>query len=65
MGFVLGTASVKNRAVLPAEVSVRTDTDITYPIYHRSTDPIVVPNLNSFQLSYHKRQSVLSARQGN
>lgn len=55
-------ASVKNRAVLPAEVSVRTDTDITYPIYHRSTDPIVVPDLNSFQLSYDKRQSVLGAQ---
>ena len=54
-------ASVKNRASLPATVSGRTDTDMTYPVYARSTDPIMVPDLSTFQLSYDKRQSIMQA----
>lgn len=54
-------ASVKNRSSLPATAGQRTDADLTYPIYNRSTDPILVPDLTSFQLSYDKRQSVLQA----
>jgi hypothetical protein len=53
--------SVKNRSTLPATVTTRTDTDLTYSVYPRSTDPIMVPDLTSFQLSYDKRQSIMQA----
>ena len=54
-------ASVKNRTSLPASASARTDTDLTYSVFSRSTDPILVPDLQTFQLSYDKRQSVMQA----
>jgi hypothetical protein len=53
--------SVKNRATLPATVNTRTDADLTYSVYSRSTDPIMIPDLSTFQLSYDKRQSVMQA----
>ena len=54
-------ASQKNRTTLPGTVSQRSDADLTYPVYTRSTDPILVPDLENFQLSYDKRQSVMAA----
>jgi len=54
-------ASTKNRSSLPASVNTRTDADLTYSINSRSTDPILVPDLATFQLSYDKRQSVMQA----
>lgn len=50
----------KNRSSLPAEVSQRTDTDVTYQLDAYTTDPILLPNAESFELSYNKRESVLS-----
>lgn len=51
---------VKNRTSLPATVVQRTDTDITYTLDEYTTDPILIPNADLFELSYNKRESVLS-----
>jgi hypothetical protein len=37
----------------------RTDTDITYTLDEYTTDPILIPNAETFELSYNKRESVL------
>ncbi len=51
---------VKNRSSIPATVIQRGDTDITYTLDEYTTDPILIPNAESFELSYNKRESVLS-----
>jgi hypothetical protein len=50
----------KNRAVLPAAISQRTDTDLTYDMAEYTTDPILLTNIEELQINYAKRQSVLS-----
>jgi len=50
---------VKNRAVLPAAVGQRTDAEVTYDLDEYTTDPIYIPNIETLQLSYSKRTSVL------
>lgn len=50
---------VKNRSSLPATVTQRTDTDITYALDEYTTDPILIPNAENIELSYPKRDSVL------
>jgi hypothetical protein len=50
---------VINRAELPASVSRRTDNDLTYDIDELTTNPIHIPNVDTVELSYDKRQSVL------
>lgn len=49
----------KNRAVLPASIGSRTDTELTYNLSEYSIDPIVLTNLEEIQISYNKRASVL------
>lgn len=49
-----------NRQNLPASVSKRTDYDLTYDIDELTTDPILIPNIDTVELSYDKRQSVLA-----
>lgn len=49
-----------NRQQLPASVSRRTDYDLTYDIDELTTDPILIPNIDTVELSYDKRQSVLA-----
>ncbi len=51
---------VKNRSSLPATVVQRADTDITYTLDEFTTDPILIPNAETFELSYNKRESVLA-----
>ena len=51
---------VKNRTSLPATVSQRTDVDITYSIDEFTTDPILIPNADTVELSYDKLSNVLS-----
>jgi hypothetical protein len=51
---------VKNRSSLPATVVQRGDTDVTYTLDEFTTDPILIPNAETFELSYNKRESVLS-----
>lgn len=51
----------KGRSVFPASVTVRQDSDLNYNIAEFSTDPIRIPNADQVELSYAKRESVLSA----
>lgn len=51
---------VKNRSSIPATVVQRGDTDVTYTLDEYTTDPILIPNAESFELSYNKRESVLA-----
>lgn len=51
---------VKNRTSLPATVSQRADVDITYSIDEFTTDPILIPNADTVELSYNKLGNVLS-----
>lgn len=50
----------KNRSSLPATVVQRTDTDVTYTLDEYTTDPILIPNAEQYELSYNKRESVLA-----
>ena len=56
-----GAASTveKNRSVLPATISSRTDTELTYNLNEYTIDPILLTNLEEIQISYNKRASVL------
>ena len=56
-----GSASTveQNRAVLPASISSRTDTELTYNLNEYTIDPILLTNLEEIQISYNKRASVL------
>ncbi|TZF81907.1 hypothetical protein FW774_17305 [Pedobacter sp. BS3] len=56
-----GAASAvkKNRTTLPAEVKQRTDTPTSYQINEFTSDPILIPNADTHELSYDKRNSVL------
>lgn len=49
-----------DRSSLPATVTQRTDVDITYALDEYTTDPILIPNADTMELSYNKRESVLS-----
>lgn len=49
----------KNRDSLPATVVKRADTDITYALDEFTSDPILIPNADNYELSYDKRESVL------
>lgn len=51
---------VKNRSSLPASVTTRTDTEVTYVLDEFTTDPITIPNADTVELSYDKRQNVMS-----
>ena len=50
----------KNRSTLPATVVQRTDIDITFPLDEFTSDPILIPNADKYELSYDKRMSVIS-----
>ncbi len=50
----------KNRSDLPATVATRRDSDITYTLDEYTTDPILIPNAETYELSYNKRESVLA-----
>ena len=49
----------KNRTSLPATVSKRTDTDVTFVLDEYTTNPILIPHADTVELSYDKRESVL------
>lgn len=49
----------KDRAVLPATISQRTDTKLTYNLAEYTTDPILVVNKDMVELSYNKRASIM------
>lgn len=49
-----------NRTKKPAEISERTDQDLTYDIDELTSNPIYIPNVDTVELSYDKRQSVIA-----
>lgn len=49
----------KNRTSLPASVSKRTDSDVTYTLDEFTTNPVLIPYAETVELSYDKRESVL------
>lgn len=53
----------KNRTTLPATVTKRTDVDITYSLDEYTSDPVLIPNADTVELSYDKRQSVTGEAQ--
>lgn len=52
---------VKNRTALPATMSQRTDTELTYSLNEYTSNPIAITNLEELQINYNKRQSILNA----
>ena len=50
----------KNRPGKPAQVNQRTDDDLEYVIDELTTDPIYIPNIDTVELSYDKRSSIIS-----
>lgn len=50
----------KNRSNLPGQVAKRVDTDVNYDLDEFTTDPVLIPNADTVELSYDKRQSVIS-----
>ncbi len=52
-------AVVKNRTTFPATIRKRTDTDVIYLIDEYTSDPVKIPDADTHELSYDKRQSVL------
>lgn len=54
-------SSVKiNRTTKPATISEREDHELTYDIDELTTDPIHIANLDTVELSYDKRNSVIA-----
>lgn len=55
---------VKNRAKLPAAtITQRADSEVLYQIDEFTTDPILIENAETVELSYDKRQNILSDHQ--
>lgn len=52
---------VKGRTEFPATVQTRTDNDLSYNIGEFTTDPFRVPNAETVELSYDKRESIISS----
>ncbi len=49
----------KNRAVVPAVITQRVDTDLAYNLDDYTTDPILIDRVEEIQVSFAKRQSVM------
>lgn len=56
---------VENRATFPATVTVRTDIDLSFDLSEFTTDPIRIPHADTVELSYNKRESVVSQDKAN
>lgn len=54
---------VKNRTSLPAAITTRTDTEETYNLDEFTTDPILLQDTEAIEISYAKRQNILSEHQ--
>ena len=55
----VATGVVVNRSTLPAALTQRTDTELTYNVDQYTTDPFLVTRLDEAQLSYNKRASLM------
>ena len=51
-GVKVGTA--RNRSIIPASVTHRTDSDITFALDEFTSDPIKISNAEKYELSYDK-----------
>ena len=51
---------VVNRTELPGKVEKRNDSDVEYSLDELTTNPILIPNADTVELSYSKRNSVIS-----
>ena len=49
-----------DRQSVPASVKKRTDVDVEYTLNELTTDPIYIPHAETVELSYDKRNSVIS-----
>lgn len=49
----------KNRTTLPAAIRQRTDVDVLYVLDEYTSDPVLIRNADTAELSYDKRTSVL------
>ena len=56
---------VKNRTGFPATTVRRADSDVTYALDTYTSDPVVIPFIDQYELSYDKRQSVLGEQMEN
>ena len=54
------SAVTKNRSTVPATVNKRADVDVTYDLDEYTTDPVLIPHADTVELSYNKRNSVIS-----
>ena len=54
------SAVKKNRSELPATAKTRTDVDVDYTLDEYTTDPVRIPHADTVELSYDKRNSVIS-----
>ncbi|MDH6310587.1 hypothetical protein M2451_003323 [Dysgonomonas sp. PFB1-18] len=50
----------KNRTTVPAAAKKREDKDVEYKMNEFTTDPIYIPNIETVELSYNKRESAIS-----
>lgn len=57
------SSTKKNRNSFPAAAVSRGDADVTYSIDTYSTDPRRIANIDKYELSYDKRQSVIAEDQ--
>lgn len=55
----------RNRIMLPAKITRRTDIDILYSLDEFTTDPVAILNAETVELSYNKMESVLSNEMSN
>lgn len=50
----------KNRSAVPATAAKRADVDVEYSLDEFTTDPILIPYAETVEMSYNKRESVIS-----
>ncbi len=50
----------KNRTSLPGSIQKRTDVDVEYTLNEFTTNPILIPDADTVELSYDKRMSVIA-----
>lgn len=54
-----------NRITIPATAKKRTDVDVEYSLDELTTDPVYIPDAEKVELSYAKKQSVISQERMN
>lgn len=54
-----------NRSSVPATAVKRVDTDVEYDLEEFTTDPVLIPHADRVELSYDKRNSVISQDRAN